>query len=40
MWNGSFILETPIFNNWENEAKANFSFTKNLVESVSQKLEN
>lgn len=40
MWSGSFILETPIFNNWENEAKANFSFTKNLVESVSQELEN
>lgn len=32
-WNGNFILETPIFSNWEVEARHNFSFTKNLLDS-------
>ena len=38
-WNGSLILETPILNNWEDEAKANFSFTKSLIEAEIQDLE-
>jgi len=38
-WSGSLILETPILNNWEDEAKANFSFTKNLIEKEIQDLE-
>ena len=35
-WSGSFILETPIFNNWKDEAEANFYFTRQLVNSASQ----
>ena len=36
LWNWSFILETPILNNLEDEAVANFSFTKNLIETEVQ----
>ena len=32
-WHGDFILETPIFSNWEVEARHNFSFAKKLVDS-------
>jgi len=32
-WHGDFILETPIFSNWEEEARHNFSFAKKLVDS-------
>ena len=39
-WNGSLVLETPVFDNWKDEAEANFSFTKNLVDSVTQNIEN
>ena len=39
-WNGSLVLETPVFDNWRDEAEANFSFTKNLVDSVAQNIEN
>ena len=39
-WNGSLVLETPVFDNWRDEAEANFSFTKNLVDSVTQNIEN
>lgn len=39
-WNGSLVLETPVFDNWRDEAEANFSFTKNLVESLTQNIEN
>ena len=39
-WNGSLVLETPVFDNWKDEAEANFSFTKNLVDSVAQNIEN
>ena len=34
LWNGSFVLETPIFDNWEDEANANFLFTKKLVKTL------
>jgi len=30
-WRGSFILETPIFNEWENEANENFMYTKKIL---------
>ena len=39
-WNGSLVLETPVFDNWRDEAEANFSFTKNLVDSLTQNIEN
>ena len=39
-WNGSLVLETPVFDNWRDEAEANFSFTKNLVDSVTQNIAN
>ena len=39
LWNGPLILETPIFDNWKNEAKANFSFTKNLIETEAQNFQ-
>jgi hexulose-6-phosphate isomerase len=30
-WRGSFVLETPIFDDWRVEAYSNFCFTNNLV---------
>ena len=33
-WQGSFILETPIFNNWEQEANSNFLFAQGLISSI------
>jgi|APSaa5957512535_1039671.scaffolds.fasta_scaffold25635_3 L-ribulose-5-phosphate 3-epimerase len=30
-WQGSFILETPIFDDWKAEACSNYNFTYNLV---------
>jgi L-ribulose-5-phosphate 3-epimerase len=39
LWNGSLILETPVFDNWEDEARANFSFTKNLIKTEAQNFQ-
>jgi L-ribulose-5-phosphate 3-epimerase len=33
-WMGRFILETPIFNNWELEAHHNVEFAKNFITSI------
>jgi len=33
-WQGPFILETPIFDNWKEEAEVNFLFTKKFVNSA------
>lgn len=30
-WQGSFVLETPIFNDWKVEAYNNYNFTSNLI---------
>ncbi|MEK9702362.1 MAG: TIM barrel protein [Deltaproteobacteria bacterium] len=30
-WEGLFVLETPIFENWEIEAKCNIRFSQNLI---------
>ncbi len=30
-WSGTFVLETPIFNNWKDEAEANFAFTRQMI---------
>jgi len=30
-WTGDFVLETPIFNDWEVEARKNYSFSSNLL---------
>jgi sugar phosphate isomerase/epimerase len=38
-WQGSVVLETPIFENWYEEAEANFVFIKNIAESVFGKIE-
>jgi sugar phosphate isomerase/epimerase len=33
-WQGRFVLETPIFNNWQQEAEKNFLFAKRLISSI------
>ncbi len=39
LWKGSFVLETPIFDNWKNEANSNYSFTSQLVNPTTQGCE-
>lgn len=33
-WQGSFILETPVFDDWSSEARNNFNFTAKLISQV------
>jgi len=35
-WRGSFVLETPIFDDWKDEAKANFTFTRRMIDSITR----
>lgn len=35
-WQGAFVLETPVFDNWKKEAEENFLFTKRFVNSIIQ----
>jgi sugar phosphate isomerase/epimerase len=35
-WQGSFVLETPIFDDWKDEAKANFTFTRRMIDPITR----
>ena len=33
-WQGNYVLETPIFNDWKQEAEHNFLFAQNLISTI------